>query len=220
MNLTLDIETVGTNDPAVIAEIADGITPPKTMSKPETIAKWEAEDKPGLVADAVAKTSFDGGLGKIICIGFARGDANAVTLIEEDECNLLAHFFSEVEITPNEKNVLTAIAGHNVTFDLRFLYQRSVVHGFRPPPLLMKAMKAKPWDACIADTMLLWDNNPQRKISLDKLCRILGIPTSKGELNGSKIGQAYKDGQIDEIAAYCKSDVEVTRECLKRLTFN
>lgn len=211
--LVLDIETVGTEDESVIAEIAKGVTPPKNYTKADTIAKWEAEDKPTLVADAVAKTSFDGGLGRIICIGFASSD-NEVNTLSGIERDMLKDFFSLTTTF-----LADTVVGHNVTWDLRFLYQRSVVHGLRPPPMLLKAMKAKPWDSILADTMLLWNPERDKKISLDKLCRILGIETPKGDITGATVGQAYKDGRLDEIAEYCKGDVIATRECYRRLTW-
>jgi len=56
--LYLDIETLPTSDAAVMAEIAASVTPPGSYKKPETIAEWERETKPGLVKEAIAKTSF------------------------------------------------------------------------------------------------------------------------------------------------------------------
>lgn len=215
--LVIDIETIGTSDESVIAEIAKGITPPKNYSKAETIAAWEENEKPALVADAVAKTSFDGGLGRIICIGYSPNDNDVYcTPVTDNEQELLLELFGTIERNaPVEK-----IIGHNITWDLRFLYQRCVFHTLKPPPLLHRVMHAKPWDSEIGDTMLMWNPERDKKISLDKLCRILGVCSSKGELDGSKIGQAYKDGRLDEIAQYCKGDVEATRECYRRLTFS
>lgn len=213
MNLYLDIETIGTEDADVIADIAKGITPPKNYTKADTLAAWEKNDKPTLVKEAVAKTGFDGGLGRIVCIGHAFGD-DAVLISDGNEQELLAEVFARVG------NVMpSAIVGHNVTWDLRFLYQRAVVHGLQPPPILLKAMHSKPWDACIADTMILWNPAREKMISLDKLCRILGVETSKGDMDGSKVWETYRNGEFSKIAAYCESDVIATRECYRRLTW-
>ena len=72
MNLYLDIETIPAQDPAIHAMIAERVTAPASYKKPETIAKWEAEEKPAAVAKAIADTSFDGGLGEVCCIGCRR----------------------------------------------------------------------------------------------------------------------------------------------------
>lgn len=219
-----DIETIGTEDPAVIAEIDAGILPPKTMSKPETIAKWVAEEKPALVAEAVKKTAFDGGLGRIVCIGWAVGDGEPVAAFEGPENEILRTFFSAVQYAANihyrsgKTEGVPVFCGHNISgFDLRFLWQRCVVNGIKPPSGI--PFHAKPWDKSIADTMLMWNPERDRRVSLDKLCRILGVPSPKGELDGSKVWDYVRAGRIQEVAQYCVSDVVAVRECHNRMMF-
>lgn len=212
--ITLDIETVGTEDPAVVSEIAAGILPPGNYSKPETISKWEAESKPALVEDALKKTSFDGGLGRIVCIGWAVDDNDPYCLTgEHSEADMLEGFFSSVG-----GYRMPILVGHNISgFDLRFLWQRAVVHGIQPPSQL--PFNKKPWDSAIADTMLMWNPDREKRTSLDKLCRILGVANPKTDLDGSKVWEYFKAGRMVEIAAYCKGDVIATRECYRRMTF-
>lgn len=212
----LDIETVPCDDPAIIAEIASTITPPGNYKKAETIAAWEQHEKPRIVEEVVSRTSFDGGYGRIICVGFAVNDNSAGVLTLGDEKQLITSFFIHVEAM-HQESPITAIVGHNIAWDLRMLFQRAVVHSIAPPPVLLKAMHGKPWE--LADTMLLWDPSREKKISLEKLCKILGVPTSKGEMNGSMVAQYYKEGRLDEISSYCKGDVIAVRECYRRLSF-
>lgn len=223
MNLYLDIETVPCDDPAIIAEIASTITPPGNYKKPETIAAWEMGEKKRAVEEAVNRTSFDGGYGKIICIGYAVNDNPAGVIVvrrDYDEASLIADWFESLDDNwQTQGSPSLTFVGHNIPWDLRMLYQRAVVHGIQPPAVLLKAMRAKPWDDCIADTMLLWDPSREKKISLDKLCKVLGITSPKGEVNGSMVAQLYRDGQIEKIAEYCKRDVMAVRECYKRLSF-
>lgn len=216
MNLYIDIETVPTDDPQLIADIEASVTPPKNYSKPETIAKWNAEDKPALVADAIHRTSLDGGLGKIVCIGYAYGDEQPRAKNADSEFIVIAQFFEYTELIMYKYETLV---GHNLQWDLRFLYQRAVVHGLQPPPQLLKAMKAKAWDECLADTMLMWNPERDKKISLDKLCRILGIESPKRNMTGADVWHAYKEGRLDDIAEYCRGDVNAMRACYERLTF-
>ena len=219
-----DIETIGTEDPAVIAEIAAAILPPKTMSKPETIAKWEAEEKPALVTEAVKKTSFDGGLGRIVCIGWAVNDQAPVAVYEGDERALLTQFFAAVKQAilvhyhGGKTDGVPVFAGHNIGgFDLRFIWQRAVVNGICPPVAI--PFGAKPWDKSIADTMVMWNPERDRRVSMDKLCRILGVPSPKGELDGSKVWDYVRAGRIKEVAEYCLGDVIAVRECHNRMIF-
>lgn len=216
-NLYLDLETVGTDDPQLIADIEASVTPPKNYSKPETIAKWEAEEKPALVAEAISRTSFDGGLGRIVCIGFAFDRNVALANAWKDERELIARLFEDILLECDAFE--TTIIGHNIQWDLRFLFQRSVVHCLQPPPVLLKAMVAKPWGKEVADTMTLWNPERDKKVSLEKLCRILKIDSPKCKMTGADVWDKYKEGRLDDIADYCRSDVEATRACFERLTF-
>lgn len=212
--LYMDIETVGTDDPAVIAEIASTITPPGNYKKAETIAAWEQGEKKRAVEEAVARTCFDGGYGRIVCICFAVENGEVWMMHNANEFDLIADvFFTLKDFTD------VTFVGHNVTWDLRMLYQRACVLSIPPPPALLNAMRAKPWDGAIQDTMRLWDSDPSKKISLDKLCKVLGIDSPKGNMNGSMVAQYYKEGRIDEIAEYCRRDVIAVRECYRRLVF-
>lgn len=210
MRAVIDIETIGTSDPAVVAEIAASITPPGNISKAETIEAWKLEKLPGLIEEAVKKTSFDGGLGQVICVGFALDDNEPITLTAPDETDLLQSL-AAMKFGPSP-----LIVGHNVAWDIRFLWQRFVVRNVPAPAWLRQAVRSKPWD--LADTMTLWNPDRERKVSLDKLCRILCVPTSKGEMDGSKVWDAYKAGKLEEIAAYCRADVRATRDCYRRMT--
>ena len=111
------------------------------------------------------------------------------------------------------------VVGHNVSWDLRFLLQRSIVNQVRPPHHLMAAMQAKPWGETIRDTMLMWNPEREKRIKLDTLCKVLGVPTPKVDFDGSKVYDAYKAGEFEKIATYCAADVEATRAVFKRLAF-
>lgn len=225
--IVLDIETIGTEDPAVIADIAAGILPPGNISKAETIAAWESEKKPALVTEAVLKTSFDASMGRIVCIGMALNDQKAFADCSPHEADVLNNAFHFIQLAATNhyksgtsRDTQIVFVGHNISgFDLRFLWQRAVINGIQPPACLLKAMKAKPWDSMIADTMLMWSPERERRISLDMLCKALGVPTSKGDMDGSKVWAAFKAGELDKIAAYCAADVEATRQCYRRMTF-
>jgi 3'-5' exonuclease len=208
MNLFLDIETIGTEDQTVIDEITAGITPPGNISKAETITAWEVDKKPGLIEEAIKRSSFDGGLGRVICVGFAL-DNDYPQALTGSEPDIFRALTSLVLHSPQ-------VIGHNVGWDVRFLWQRFVVNAISPPGWLRTAVKAKPWE--VADTMLLWNPDREKRTSLDKLCRILGVPISNDPMDGSKVWHAYNAGEIAKIADYCCGDVRVTRDCYRRMT--
>ena len=212
MNIYMDIETIPTSNPQVIERIAAKVTPPGSMKKAETIAKWEAEDKPAAVEQAVSKTGLNGGYGRVCCIGWAidpqPGDVDAevesLSITEDtndDERSMLQTFFDKV--LERQHGPFKWI-GHNIArFDLRFLYHRCVVLGIDTYGLL--PVNVKPWDEGIADTMVMWAGATEF-ISLDELCNILGFD-GKGDVTGADVAGLFKEGKVDEIAEYCMADV-------------
>lgn len=221
MNLYLDIETLPSADSSSVE-----VFPPKTMSKPETIAKWEAEEKPQAIKDALSKTSFDGLYGSICVIAWAFDDEQVQTVQvsgygEKDALSLFYEVVKEVskiETRYKDLDGSVKVIGHNVAgFDLPFIKHRSIIHGVKPPPVILKAMNAKPWGNEIGDTMLMWSDNRDKRVSLDKLCKALGIPGKDG-FDGSMVAETWpKDPQ--KVIDYCKDDVERVRQVYKRLTF-
>ena len=225
MKLFVDIETLPTTDAAVIESLSAKITAPANYKKPESIAEWERENKAQAVLDAVAKTSFDGMYGRICCICYAFDDGEVFSVHGNNERLILEQFYSHVydKTTDMVGSCLTdipaTIIGHNVAgFDLPFLKHRSIIHGVKPPAAIMKAMNAKPWDGCIADTMLMWSSDREKRASMDKLCKAFGIE-GKGDFDGSMVAATWPvDPQ--KVVDYCCADVERTRAMYYRLTFD
>lgn len=214
MNIYLDIETIPGDRPGLRDEIAASITPPGNISKAETIAAWERDKKPGLIEEAYSKTGLDGATGQIICIGFAK-DSGTAEAIHGAEADVIAGFFGWLDavFNPNDRPLWI---GHNVAaFDMKYIWQRAIVNGIKPPRYLPR--NPKPWDETVFDTMTQWAG-PGNRISLDKLCKALGID-GKGEVSGKDVWPMYRAGKLAEIAEYCKSDVETTRKVYKRLVF-
>lgn len=222
MNLYLDIETIPTDRQDVRDYIASTVTHPGNISKPETIAKWNEESRPAAIEEAVNKTGLDGAFGRVCCIGFAINDESVRVLSSaDDELRLLSEFSDEIAsaIQLNER-LSTTVIGHNVSaFDLRFLVQRFIVNGIRPPEVIQRAAQAKPWESDkVFDTMVQWAGAGNR-VSLDKLCLALSIPSPKGDLDGSKVWDYVKAGRMEEVADYCCRDVEATRTVHRCMTF-
>lgn len=207
----LDIETVASADAWVRDYVSSTVTHPGQMKKPETIAKWELEDKPGAVEEAMDKCSFDGAMNQIVCIGLAINDAKPEMLVG-DESKILQDFYA---IAQNDGTGAQWV-GHNISaFDLRVIRQRSIVLGIKPPNWFVTVFNAKPWDSeRIWDTMIQWD--AKTFVKLDKLARAFGIKGKSSD--GSQVAQLWRDGNIQAIAEYCANDVELTRKIFLRMT--
>lgn len=214
MIVTFDIETIPVQDALIIDAIANDIKPPATYKKPESIAEWMATQKQSAIDEAVAKTSFDGAYGQICCIGWAIDDGDIKSSIGLEQ-NIIEHFFDDLCMA-NPRDLDMTFVGHNVSaFDLRFLFQRAIILGVKPPSFI--PMNSKAWDNRVFDTMTYFAGFGNR-ISLDKLSKVLGLEGKTG-VTGADVWPMYQAGKILEIAEYCQHDVELTRNVYKRLTF-
>lgn len=241
MEITFDIETRPCDDATLIDDIAqqtrteaneaaDAVKAPANYKDEAKIAEYISTKRAEILAGAdeavaqkIAKTSLDGAYGRICCIGWAIDDEAPQHALSACEADVIDRFFDSISdaagVATRNSNILRpcTFVGHNITgFDLRFLWQRAVVLGIKRPSFI--PFNAKSWDERIRDTMTLWNPDRDKRISLDKLCKVLGVPTSKGDLDGSKIAQAWADGRHAEIAEYCMADVVATRECYRRMT--
>lgn len=218
--LFLKIKTIPTKDPAVMERITADIKHPGSMKKPETIAKWEREQKPVAVAEAIEKTSFDGGYGQVIAIGYALDDHDVSVLRVPDqdasgaaETKLLLDF--SLALTWGVNDVW---CGHNVKdFDLRFLFHRAIVRGCSE---LRRSLPAntRSGDPRVFDTMTEWAGWGNR-ISLDELSAILGTSGKTEGFGGADVWPTFqRPGGIEKIADYCAQDVEAVREIYRRMT--
>jgi hypothetical protein len=224
--LSIDIETVPVDDPDLLAKlIADavaGVKMPANISRPDTIAAWERDIKPVKIVDAMAEAeaAFSrGGLsavtGRVVCIGAVHKDTE-MSWCGPDEAELLHLFFEYVSALGEP----VTFVGHAIAgFDLPFLRQRAIVHRRKAPLSLRKAWSSKPWDTeHVGDTMTLWSPDRDKRISLDRLCRLLGIPSPKaGGMDGSQVYGLWQAGELGKIADYCLADCRAALECYNRI---
>ena len=244
MNIYLDIETIPGAGPDVWDMFAaDAEQEKRDVKAPanykdeakvaEYVAVKHAEIDAG-IEDKWRKTSFDGALGHVAVVSFAIDDQPPVTIYKDEygtevsEGEILRELYSKLteatsrQLAGGTRSGSTAvIIGHNVLdFDLRFLFQRSVMLGIRPPSFI--PFDAKPWDKTVFDTMTAWAG-ARNRVSQDKLCRAFGIDGKGSEIgekiDGSMVWDFVKAGRIADVAKYCAGDVERVRSIHKRLTF-
>lgn len=207
----VDIETIPSQDPALLQRFRDEVTAPAQYKKPDSIAAWVEENRDRVAQELLAKTSFDPAHGHICTIAWAKDDGevfDAHTPTVEGERNILKGFFDNLDHYHSQTFVGHYISG----FDLRFILCRAVVLGVKIPRCIPR--DPKPWGGRVFDTMTAWAGT-RDTISMDNLCAALGLPGKDG-MDGSQVAQAWADGRHDEIAAYCCADVERTRAIHKR----
>jgi len=156
----------------------------------------------------IENTNFGGAFGRIFCLCYAIDDEPVQNLFG-DEREILKKFWEicrEIQL----------FVGHNVLdFDLKFIYQRSIILQVKPSiPISFRRYYSEQ----VFDIMHEW-TKWNGYISMDELACALGIPSSKGDIDGSRVHEFYKKGKHQEIIDYCKKDVEVTRAIYKKMNF-
>lgn len=249
MNITLDIETIPSQNPAVLdairAAVADNFKAPSSLTKEQAaadlgltdkdeikftgkdamLARWverfRDEKTEEVAIEQWRKTSFDGASGHIAVIGIGLGDEEPGAFYSEDWANdearvIRSAFECIADSYSAHSDRRPVFIGHYITgFDLRFLFQRAVVLGIKPPSII--PFHARPWDDSVFDTMTRWAGH-NGSVKLDALCQALGIPGKNG-MDGSQVWDAVRDGRIADVAEYCRGDVRITREAHRRMTF-
>jgi len=215
----LDIETVPQQpENEAKATIAETIEAPGTMKKAETIADWHdgagkyAGVKDAAIEEAYRKTSFDGAKGEICSIAW--GDDKEIFSASRDsfagEGPLLEFFLEKVgAFTTNY------FIGHNIRFDLKFLYHRCIINRISDKHAFHFGGRHNTDFYC---TMEAWAGFKER-ISQDNLCKALGIEGKPDDIDGSKVWDHYKEGKIARIEEYNRYDVETVRQIYNRLNF-
>jgi predicted PolB exonuclease-like 3'-5' exonuclease len=163
-------------------------------------------------AELLKKLSLSAVTAKIICLGYAVEPPVGceVQALQGEETEIINAFWKLAA----DCNLFV---GHNILdFDLRFIYQRSIIHQIKPSRDLPFARFR---NAPIYDTMQEWSKWGREHASLDTLSKALSIPSPKESLDGSKVYPYYRAGKLAEIVEYCKRDVDSTRQVYRRLTF-
>lgn len=99
------------------------------------------------------------------------------------------------------------VAHNGLNFDFHYIAKRALALGI-PLPQSLRLAGLRPWNIQHVDTMQWAQMGSNQYISLDELCYMYDIPTSKDEMDGSQVWDYYKQGRILEIATYCEKDVD------------
>jgi len=227
MKIYIDIETIPTNRQEVIDKAIAEVKEPKITKtgKYKTqndIDDWRILERPELAENDIHKTGLSGTFGRIFCIAWAVDDGDVKCSWSKpreegfDEMETLREFYKDlspiINATGRPRN--PTWVGHFVGgFDLKFIYQRSVVLGIKPSFNL--PWDSPPWKDDIYDTNAKWCGRD--KTSLGDLCLSFGL---NGKLmKGSEVWDHVKKGDYKKVVDYNIDDVEKTREVYKRMNF-
>ncbi len=161
--------------------------------------------------------------GKIICISVGyftfKSDIRhfRVTSFFGDETKILQDFSNLLNNHFNGPQHL--LCGHNAKeFDIPFIARRMIINAIQIPNKLNLFGK-KPWEIPHLDTLELWKFGDYKHFtSLKLLTKILGIPSPKGDIDGSQVGHVYYvEKDIDRIVTYCEKDTIAVAQVFLRL---
>jgi hypothetical protein len=152
--------------------------------------------------------------GKIICISFGMINYRDKTRnlriksIYNDDEKLILLEFSELLKKLNKKGDLLLCAHNGKEFDFPYIARRMLINKITLPAVLDVA-GLKPWETKFLDTLELWKfGDYKHYTSLNLLTHLLGIPSPKTDLDGSKVAIVYyNDHDLERISRYCQSDV-------------
>jgi len=134
--------------------------------------------------------------------------------IESSEAEIIQRFYDGIE-----KYTPQIVSWNGNGFDLPVLHYRGLIHGVNA---------SRYWDLGEDDKEFKWNNyisryhmrhfdlmdvmamyNARANAPLDDLAKLSGFPGKLG-MDGSKVWDAYKGGEIEEIRNYCETDVANT----------
>ncbi|MFZ4436326.1 MAG: 3'-5' exonuclease [Flavobacterium psychrophilum] len=202
--LFLDIETVPEHEHyhALDAEL-QGLWETKTQyQRKDEIDPETFYERAGIWAE----------FGKIVCISVGyftlKGDIRnfRVTSFFGEEKKILLDFANLLNNHFGQAQHL--LCGHNAKeFDIPFIARRMIIHQVALSAKLNLFGK-KPWEIPHLDTLELWKFGDYKHFtSLKLLTKILGIPSPKGDIDGSQVAQVYYvEKDIDRIVTYCEKD--------------
>jgi len=229
-NIFIDIETVPTQpEEEAKVEIAKTIQAPAAMKKEETIADWHngagkyASAKDKAIEDAYLKTSFDGAKGHVVSIAFSDGkdmrceyDSLKSDIAVAEHEILTEAFYQIVMLCEKKKhNSEPFFIGHNVSWDLKFMWQRAVILGVEPD---FKLPFSGRHEKDFFDNQQAWAGY-KKFTSQDNLCKALGIEGKPDDIDGSQVWDFVKRGDIKRVAEYNVDDVEKCIQIYNRINF-
>lgn len=136
-----------------------------------------------------------------------------LNLSGDDEKALLTDFLLKCKKISEPKTIgqmkHTIVAYNGLVFDIPFLAKRLILNGM-DIPVTLDVVGLKPWnvshviDPCDHWAMMSWNSHT----SLDLLCAIFGVESSKSDMSGTDVKDVYwKEKNLKKISEYCEKDI-------------
>ena len=143
---------------------------------------------------------------KILCVSFAIGNQKPVSIYAPDRM-MEKHL---IEMVWKMLARHSPVIGYGVSFfDIPVLLTRSMILGVHPGKILDRRKYGSKdiLDLCKE----LFGDDRSITQGLKRVCRSLGIEPDAADVDGSHVYDLWKAGKVDEITAYCESDVRLVQ---------
>lgn len=219
--LVFDVETVGTRNQNVVAQITEEALAkrPASNTKKEIKLQWDTEEaRQARVREALEKTAVDPLLAEPIVVcwtavdgaGFEMASGHTRLFAPEHTERALEALRADWEHVTDEGTIWV---GHNIAgFDLPVLLNAWRRHRISPPSTFPVYVNGR-WRGRVWDSML---RTPGKTpfVSLDAVCQAYGLGAAKNvhwqgaPMDGSRVAAAYAEGAEDLLVSYCFADVD------------
>ena len=197
--LVVDIETVGQDLEQIPARAR------------EILLNVETEEDRKRVLDHLG---LDPCTGRIICIGVYWIELDkARAYCQADERELLANFWADLgQIRPYR-----FVTFNGKSFDFPYINIRSAIMEVPIPRDVQLDTRRFSTERHFDVREALTNYERYKKGTLEFFCEIFGVPSPKNGIDGSKVGDFFKAGRLEEIAHYCLADCRATAALYERL---
>jgi 3'-5' exonuclease len=198
--LVVDIETVGPGR---------GQLSPRAMELLVRDAATESERE-----EIESRFALDPCTGRIVCIGVYWIEVDrSRAYCQREELELLANFWSDVaRIRPTR-----FVTFNGKAFDFPYIILRSAILGLPTPRDIHLDTRRFSTERHFDVREALTNYDLYRRGTLEYFCEVFGVPSPKGSLDGSRVGEYFEAGRLDDIAKYCLDDCKATAELYRRI---
>jgi hypothetical protein len=183
------------------------------------LAGYEAARKAAeMAAEAAWRTeSLKSHRGRVLVIGWAI-DGEPVQSVQHDgsdEEGLIVDFWKRLRSDLGQTQRPSIIGFNCRDFDCNWLRHRAYKYHL---PAMASFFPFERYDKRVIDLREQWLGADYRgEGTLDDLAKFLGLSGKTAGIDGSKVFDFWQAGRVDEVAAYCRQDVELTRELWARM---
>lgn len=219
MDIFIDLECAPDPAPGALERYISGVRPPGQYSKPESIAKWMAENAETMGLENYLRTALDPLVGNIYVFGISIQGEQPITLFRKQEDSEGAFLTLSLDVIAAAVNKAGQarpprfIGWNHRAFDLPYLARRCLINKVTPPFRL--PLRSRFNDDQVLDLMTEWAGYREYAKQSD-VAKALGICVPS-TVDGKDLWAWVKTHGVEAAAEKCRSDIYVLIDLYKRM---